>query len=237
VLARTGRAYSRLYQDETNLLCTIVIDASGSMQFGSKNGQGGAGSKLEYAQYLATALSHLIGRQQDQAGVAVVSDGIDAFVPPGGTSTHIARLQEVIQNIQTKPSTNLPDALRELFTRLSRRGVLMILSDFLLDDLDEMASAIQLFRHRHWEVIALHLIHPDEERLPQGFAYRFEGLENDGRIDCTPAQVRELYEQRFESHAAMVRQVAISSGCDYWRVSTATPYMQTLGQFLVQRAG
>src|SRR2546423_13394511 len=47
VLARTGRAYTRLYQDETNLLCTIVIDASNSMQFGSANGRGGTGSKLE----------------------------------------------------------------------------------------------------------------------------------------------------------------------------------------------
>src|SRR5436190_12762069 len=66
VLARTGRAYTRLYQDETNLLCTMVVDASSSMQFGSANGKGGRGSKLEYSQYLATALSHIISRQQDQ---------------------------------------------------------------------------------------------------------------------------------------------------------------------------
>src|SRR5438876_7779408 len=56
VLARTGRPYVRLYQDETNLLCTIVIDASASMSFGG-NGRGGKGTKLEYVQYLTTALS------------------------------------------------------------------------------------------------------------------------------------------------------------------------------------
>src|SRR5438034_9449072 len=62
VLARTGRPYVRLYQDETNLLCTIVIDASASMSFGG-NGRGGKGTKLEYVQYLTPALSHLISRQ------------------------------------------------------------------------------------------------------------------------------------------------------------------------------
>src|SRR5690349_16621124 len=95
VFSRTGRAYVRLYQDETNLLSTIVLDASGSMDFtGDRNSrlprgasrfglqssrlraagtaapqsvrQTGRTSKLEYARYLATALSHIIVRQQDQ---------------------------------------------------------------------------------------------------------------------------------------------------------------------------
>src|SRR5688572_33397677 len=60
VFARTGKAYVRLFQDETNLLCTLAIDASGSMGFagehpthaGAANGQAATGSKLEYAQYL-----------------------------------------------------------------------------------------------------------------------------------------------------------------------------------------
>src|SRR5205814_236119 len=86
VLARTGRAYTRLYQDETNLLCTMLIDVSGSMLFGSpaaRDGRGGKGSKLEYAQYLATAFSHVISRQQDQVGVAIGSDGLDELIVPG----------------------------------------------------------------------------------------------------------------------------------------------------------
>ena len=70
VLARTGRAYTRLYQEETNLVCTLVLDASASMRFGAGL------SKLEYVQYLATALSHVISRQQDQVGLAVLADEV-----------------------------------------------------------------------------------------------------------------------------------------------------------------
>src|SRR5579872_3548806 len=64
VLARTGKAYVRLFQDETNLLCTLAIDASGSMQFGG-DPSGNKLSKLEYAQYLGCALAHVINRGQD----------------------------------------------------------------------------------------------------------------------------------------------------------------------------
>jgi hypothetical protein len=113
-----------------------------------------------------------------------------------------------------------------------------VVSDFLVDDLEAAFAAIRLFRHRQWEVIVLHLIHPDEERLPEGSAFRFEGMEdNEGRVDCSPAEIRALYQQQFEAHASTVRTLALAAGCDYRRVSTAIPYLQTLGGFLVERAG
>jgi uncharacterized protein (DUF58 family) len=235
VLGRTGRAYVRLFQDETNLLCTMVLDASASMLFGGH--RGGRGSKLEYAQYFTTALSQLILRQQDQAGLAVASAGLKEFLPPGGTAGHVLRVQEAIEHVATEPVTELAGALRELFGRVNRRGVLLVLSDFLVDDLEKTFASLRLFRHRHWEVVVLHLIDPQEERLPEGLAYRFEGMENDGRADVSPAQIRELYEQRFAAHAAAVRNLSLAAGCDYRRVSTAVPYLQTLAGFLVERSG
>lgn len=235
VLGRTGRAYVRLFQDETNLLCTMVVDASASMLFGGHRKNKGL-SKLEYAQYFTTALSQLIVRQQDQVGLAVTAGGLRTLLPPAGTAGHALRLQEAIEQIKTEPTTHLAESLRELFGRATRRGVLLVLSDFLVDDLQTLFASIRLFRHRHWEVVLLHLVDPDEERLPQGLAYRFEGMENDGRVDVTPAQIAGLYEQRFEAHAAAVRSLGVAAGCDYRRVSTAVPYLQTLGSFLVDRS-
>jgi uncharacterized protein (DUF58 family) len=233
VLARTGRTYLRLYQDETNLLCTLAIDASGSMRFGESSV---GGSKLEYTQYLATALSHVIQRGQDQVGVAVLADEL-VELPPGGSRVHVARVQEVIERIAPRPTVYMAAALRELFQRTARRGVLLLISDFLMEDLEEVFAAVRLFRHRQSEVILLHLIHPDEERLPDGAAFRFDGLENEGMVDCSPVEIRADYEERFAAHLAAVRTIALAGGCDYRRVSTATPYLQTLGQFLVERAG
>ena len=238
VYARTGRPYLRLYQDETNLTCTLLIDASGSMRFGGLEPRAnGRGSKLEYAQYFATAMSYLVSCGQDQIGLAVAADRLQRFIPPGSTPEHLARIHSQIVALRTWPATNLGESLRQLFERLSRRGVLLILSDFLCDELEDTFAAVRLFRSRHWEVIALHLVHPHEERLPSGTAFRFDGLERDGSIDCSPAEISRLYEDRFETHCQIVRSMALASGCDYRRVSTATPDLETLSGFLVERVG
>ncbi|MCH8829753.1 MAG: DUF58 domain-containing protein [Planctomycetes bacterium] len=237
VLARTGKAYVRLYQDEKNLLCTLAIDASGSMRFGAKSQTDMRGSKLEYAQYLATALSHVICLGQDQVGLAILTDQLKEFVPPGSTQSHVTHIQDLIERIETVPGTRMSEALRDLFEQTKSRGVLLLMSDFLLEDLDDLFAIVRLFRHRQSEVVILHMIHPDEERLPDGMAYRFEGLENEGVVDCSPGEIQSLYKQRFQAHADSVRTLSLTNGCDYRRVSTAIPYFQTLGDFLVERAG
>ncbi len=237
VLARTGKGYVRLFQDETNLLCTLAIDVSGSMRFGGRTATDLAGSKLNYAQRLATALSQVITRGQDQVGLALLTDSLESALPPGGTPSHVARVQEAIERLGTSPATRMADGLRRLFERSSQRGVLLVFSDFLMDDVDDVFAALRLFRHRQSEVIALHLVHPDEERLPEGAAFRFLGLEDDGQVDCSPSEIRALYEERFRAHLEMIRTFALSAGCDYRRVSTAVSYLTTLGGFLVERAG
>lgn len=240
VLGRTGRAYTRLYQDETNLRCTLAIDASGSMLFGDHaagNGDGAAMAKLEYVQWLTTAISHLIGQQQDQVGLALLADGLRDLTAMGSTSSHIRLVHSCIEGLSTTPATRLAEGLRTLFDRSKRRGVLMLLSDFLCDDLEQVFASLRLFRHRRWEVITMHVVHPMEERLPDGVAWRFEGLENDGMVDCSPTDLAQAYQERFAAHAQMVRTLSMASGCDYRRLSTAVPYLQTLAQFLVARSG
>lgn len=235
VFGRTGKAFVRLHQDETNLRCMVAIDASGSMAF--RGGDRAGSSKLEYAQFLATALSHLIGRSQDQVGLAVLGEGLRQVLAPGSTLPHIRLVQGEVEQLRSEPARRMAPALNQLFERSNRRGVLMLISDFLMDDVQELIAALRLFRHRGWEVIALHLVHPDEERLPAGTAFRFEGMEAEGAVACCPAEIRAAYEQQFETHLKIVRQLALAIGVDYRLVSTAVPYLQTLQGLLVERAG
>ena len=239
VLGRTGRPYVRLYQDETNLLCTMVVDASRSMQFAGADGKADR-SKLAYVQRLATAMSQVIGGQRDQIGLAVAADGLVDWLPPAGTPSQVWRVQRAIEQLSDGPrpaATDLAGALRTLSDRPGRRGVLVVMSDFLVDDLEPVFANVRLFRHRRWEVVVLHVVHPEEERLPAGNAWRFEGMEDDGFADCSPADVGREYQAAFEGFAATVRSLALAAGCDYRRVSTNVPYLQTLGTFLVERTG
>lgn len=237
VLARTGRAYVRLHQEETKLLCTLAMDVSESMRFGGFGRPRDAGSKLEYMQYLATALSHIIVHGQDQVGLALLDGTLREVASPGGTPSHLARVHALIEELSTTRGTELAPALRSLFEQSRTRGVLLLLSDFLIDDLEATFAAVRLFHHRGWEVPVLHLVHPDEEQLPEGAAFRFEGMEETLSLACAPADIRTLYRQRFQAHAARVRGLAMAAGCDYRYVSTAVPYLETLGGFLVERVG
>lgn len=142
VLGRLGKAYVRIHQEETNLVCTIAIDASQSMQFGARGRGDGHGSKLEFAQYFATAISHIIGCGQDQVGLAALDDALREHVPPGGTASHITHLQEVIEGLSTRPARTMADGLRSLFERSSRRGTLLLVSDFLCEDLEAAFTAL-----------------------------------------------------------------------------------------------
>ena len=237
VLARTGKTFVRLHEEETNLDCTLAIDASGSMAFGAAGRRQTAGSKLEYAQYLATALAQVISRGQDRVGLAVLDGRLRDWLAPGATASHVENLQQIVERLDTRASLQMAGSLRDLFERSRRRGVLLLMSDFLMEDLEDVFGGIRLFRHRGWDTVVLHLVHPDEERLPDGVAYRFEGMEGEGRVNCSPSEIRAAYRERFASHLAMVRQLSLAGGCDYRRVSTAVPYLRTLGGFLVERAG
>ena len=237
VLARAGRAYIRLYQDETNLACTLALDTSRSMSFGGEAPATQGLSKLAYAQFLSTALAHVIARGQDQVGLALLGAKLRELIPPGSTPGHLARLHGAIEKVETEPTTRMSASLGELFEKSTRRGVLLVLSDFLMEDLEQVFATIRQFRHRQWEIIVLHLIDPDEERLPEGVAYRFVGLEDEGSLDCSPADIRRQYQERFALHLATVRSMALALNCDYRPISTVVSYLQVLRDFLVERAG
>jgi len=237
VLGRTGRSYVRLYEDETSLVATMVLDISRSMLFGARSGRDTAGSKLDYARCICAALAHIIIRERDRFGLALASSRLNTYLPAGSTSGQLDAVLSAIERVEPVPDTALSVPLRELFARLSQRGVLIVVSDFLDNDLERLFAAVKLFRHRHFGVLLLHVLHPQEERLPTGPAYRFEGLEGEGFRICSPQEVAYLYERRFRAFLTGLRARAIAAGCDYYLLPTAVPYVQHLKKLLVERHG
>jgi len=254
VLGRTGRKYIKRFQEDTNLACLPVIDCSGSMQFDGRPAESvttgwlrrkaneltstqQAPDKLTYSQYFTTALTHLITRGGDQAGLALIGEGLHSYHAPGSTATHAQGLYEAIEGIKPQGESRLAEGLDEIIGRVSGRGVMLLMSDFLIDDPRELTASLRKLRHRGWEIVALHLIHPAEESLPEGVAYQFEGLEGEASVRCRVGEIQELYSRRWREHLDKTRSIATAIGADYRPVSTATSYLDTLGQFLVQRAG
>jgi uncharacterized protein (DUF58 family) len=237
VMGRMGRAYLKLFQDETDLSCTMVLDASGSMLQGSLPHGGRNPSKLAWMQYFATALSLLIILNRDAVGLAVVNDSLLQFTPPSSTYQHRMLLHEQIERLRPVGGSKLAIGLDQLLLRVRRRGVLLVVSDFLVESLEPLIGSLRKFRARGWEVIALHVVHPDEQRLPEGTAFRFYGLEGDGLIDCQSSEIRREYQARFDKHLTTTRAELLAASCDYYFASTATSYLDLLRTFLVLRSG
>ncbi len=234
-MGRTGRSYLKLYQDETDLRCTLFLDASGSMTQGVRRNSNGV-SKLAWMQYFATAFSHLLLLGRDSAGLAIINDQFFDYLAPVASFQQRGLLHQKIASLNAQGGTDLAHGFDQLLLQAKKRGVIVVLSDFLVSSIDPTLAGVRKLRSRGWEVITIHLVHPDEERLPQGNAFRFEGLESDGVVDCHVHEIRAAYEERFQSHLRETRAALQSVGCDYHLVRTNTDYLEVLRDFLVLRS-
>jgi uncharacterized protein (DUF58 family) len=239
VMARLGRAYVRTFQEDTQLLCTIALDASGSMRYPAAAGADPGAAKLDYARRVAASLGWVIDSGGDQVGLAVLGDGLHACLAPAASPRHFHRFLHALDSSMpaAAPRTVLAGGLKALLPLLSARGVLVVVSDFLDPDLEGVFTALRQFRHRHFEVVLLHVVHPEEEHLPSGASYRFIGLEGEPEVVASPVEIAAAYERRFAEFLSAVRTLAQAAGCDYRRLSTATSPLRALETLLVEREG
>ena len=230
-LARTDRLYIKKYEEETNLRATIVLDTSSSMSFKS-----GELTKLEYGCYLAASLAFLMVRQQDSVGLATFSQGVDTFIPPGSTSTHLNRLLRTMEDILPveKTPTNLEGTFHGLAERLKRRGMIVIISD-LLGDQREVMRALSHFRHKKHEVLILHVLDPHELRFPYQRLSDFIDLESGERLQVDPGYVREEYQRQMAAFVESYKRDCAMQNIDYVLADTSVPYDFLLFSYLSKR--
>ena len=143
---RTDRFYVKQFEADTNLRATLVLDASGSMDFSGADlphlenhrPETHSGlSKFDYARQLAACLSYLLIRQRDAAGLAICDTGVRNYIPARATANHLQSVLETLDEAVPGGETTLAESLNELAMRLSKRGVIVVISD-LLDDPDKV---------------------------------------------------------------------------------------------------
>ncbi len=242
VFMRTRRPYVRTYDEETNMNCLLALDISASMAFGGtgvlKPGSidRAAGlSKLDYCRFLAAGLAYLIVENRDEAGLALLGQGLSDYSAPRSTRSHLDELLNKLERAQVAPVTRLAAGLQTLFSLCRKRGVLVLISDFIDEHLDEFFQAIRLFRHRRFEIVLFHVVHPEELALPQGRAIRFYDPESLHEVEIDPQDVERDYLDGFNAHLQRVRNMALGSGCEYEMIDTRTPYPDAIRAYLRAR--
>lgn len=201
VYARTDRYDIRLYEEETRLRATLVVDASGSMGYGSGVSLHGERNvtKLDYARWLAAALGFLMVRQSDAVGLAVVDTEVRKHLPPASTMGSLLTLLEHLEDNKAGGETSLATVLEGLAARLSRRGLVILITD-AFDDADRLLMALRYLRHRKQDVRIFQIVDPQEERFALQGMVEFIGMEHEPRIRLDADRVRSFYQQALATH-------------------------------------
>ncbi len=229
VYARSDRHYIKKFEAETNLDCHLMLDVSGSMAYGGRGI-----TKFEYGQYLAASLAYLMNRQRDAAGLTAFDDRIVSMLPASARPGHLHALLVTLDRLRIGRSTNVSKPLHQLADSLSKRGMVVLISD-LLDDPDRVIRGLRHFRFRGTEVVVFHLLDPDEIDFPFERATRFEDLESGEEVLAVPALVSEHYRREFSGLLQRYKRELGASGIDYHLVRTDQPLELSLMAYLSTR--
>lgn len=217
IYARSDRTYVKRFEQETNLPCHLLLDVSASMDYGS------AGiTKLAYGTYLAAALAWLLNSQRDAVGLMAFDSDVVAHVPPSVRPGHLRSLLGALERVQPGTQSNLAKPLNRLAEAITRRGLVVVISD-LLDDHDTVVAGLRHLRFRGMEVVVFHVIDPAERTFPFEQATRFRDLETGADVLTSPTVVREEYLKRFEEAQGRFRDTLRFEGVDYCPLDTSTP--------------
>ncbi len=236
VYGKTDRFYVKQYEEETNLKSYIVLDTSASMKFSSKEVvPGGTGiSKAAYASYLAASLSFLMIQQRDAVGLTLFDSNIRSMIPPHATKQHLRRILIELEKIRPAETTNSAEALHRLAERITRRGLVIVISD-LFDDPAKVMAALKHFRHNNHEVLVMHLLDPLERSFAFGSDTVFKDAETGERITTQPYHVQKAYQEAMSVFMEKYKRECREHAIDYVLMDTSTPFDVALLKFLNKR--
>lgn len=228
--ARTDRYYVKRYDDETNLQALLVVDASGSMEFGISTV-----TKWRYAQIATACLAHLLLRQRDSVGLAVVGDRLVDFLKPQPRASHLARMLHLLAAIQPRGQSALPQVLSELVGRLKRRGMVIVISDCFCD-VDALEEVLRQYRHMGHNVLVYQVLAPEELTFPFRREAFFQDLELANRMQVNPNTIRKAYLAEFQKFMDKLRKAMTDCGADLSTLSTGEDLGELLAYQLRRRA-
>ena len=215
--SKTDRLYIKEYEEETNLKCTIIVDASKSMGYGTADW-----TKFDYAATAAASLAFLLQQQQDAIGLVTFSNKIEKNLKPSSHPSHLKLMLHELERTVPDLKTDVSDVFQQLANQIRTRGMVILISDLFLDPKD-LAKALQQFRLRRHEVIVFHVMHDDELTFPFQENTLFRGLEMDAQLHTEPRALRRSYLEAVDRYMAQVRKACASTGVDHVLINTSKP--------------
>lgn len=254
--ARTDRYYIKQFEEETNLNCYLLLDTSESMMHptaesqtddATTEGNGTAAprlTKLKYSSFLIASLAYFMAKQRDAVGFAYFDDTLHQYLPARSSTSHLHSILLTLESLQTTKSTRMGTPLHQIAERLTKRGLVLFISDLYDENHEEVIAGLEHLRYEGHEVIVFHVLAQQELEFADFAAgrgsealIRFIDAENDAEIITTPQAIRESYLSNFNDFLDTYRLALRQADIDYNVLTTATPIDLALASYLAKRQG
>jgi uncharacterized protein (DUF58 family) len=220
IAARADRWVVKQYEEETNLRASIVLDVSRSMAW---TGAPTRLTKLAYAERVAAALALLFLRQRDAVGLVRFDEVVRTALPPRARSGQWKRIVCALDEPGRGRASRAPDALESAARLIPRRGMVVLVSDLLMD-VETVRRSVRALRAAGHHVTVLHIIDPAERELPFAADAIFVDPETRLEVPSTVADVRAAYRATVEAAIQEWRATMAAAGATYEMIPTDAPF-------------
>ena len=241
VFGKTDKLYTKRYEEETNMRCHVILDASDSMRYPVK---GETLSKLEYGAYLGASLAYLMVKQKDAAGLTLFDEKITYHVPPKARLSWLipiyTRLEEVVaQQEFFTHKTATASVLHEIAHKIGRRGFIVLITDLFtsMEEADALFPALQHLRHGNHEVVVFQLL---DKKTEEQFDFpnqplTLKDLESGEELKVQPEQIKKVYREQMSDYKNMLKRKARELQVDLFEVDVSKPYDKALTDYIIKR--
>ncbi len=230
VYARLDKLFVKLFEGETNTHVHFLMDASGSMAYGS-----GEVTKMEYAKFLTASLIYFAYHQRDGVGLVTFDEAVTGHIPAGRKTGQLFSLLAEIERVEASKVTEFRKPLDYMAEFLKRRGMIVIVSDFY-DEVENIVSSVKHLRSKGNDVIVFHVLDDFELNFPFDTMTEFEDLETTKKLNVIPQQLRREYLQLIQGHVGALEKEFASMGVDYTLMNSSQPLDVGLFAYLARRA-
>jgi uncharacterized protein (DUF58 family) len=227
--ARSDRYYIKKFEDETNLRCHLLVDNSRSMGYGSTGY-----TKAQYANTLAATLGYFLFLQGDGVGLLTFDERIREYLPARHRTGHLRSLMLALEKPADGTATDLSAPLKRIAEIVTKRGLLVLITDLLapIETLEKNLMGLAACRH---EVVLFQILDPAELSFTFDKAIVFHDIESGRDLFVDPAQIRKDYLRKLEAHNAAAHKICQKLGIGYYRLATDQPLELALFEFLRER--
>jgi uncharacterized protein (DUF58 family) len=241
VFARTDRLYSKRFEEETNLRCQIVLDASSSMYFPETAPNNL--NKFGFSALAAASLMNLLQKQRDAFGLSIFDSEVRQHTRCKSSTTHyrllLSYLQHLVDHPERNKTTSTTQALHQIADSIHKRSLVLILSDMFEEgDTDELFNALQHLKYNKHEVVLFHVVDRAKE-IDFEFEnrpYLFIDMESGERVRLQSNQVKEYYTGKMAEFQQNLKMKCLQYKIDFVEADISQGFRPILQSYLVKRS-